>query len=198
MALIKCPECGKEYSNLAAACPNCGCPTNHTIAANNEGETTIKKKITHQYEKMIDGDNITIRFKKLPTLANVWCWVILLFNLGLAIYNLQQYAADYTPFILIRYVFFAIWLLVSTSGIIVMKRWGLYSLLVFEIISIILLLLSLFTEPTSSWADLVMESLRIAIFLCVIFFSHIEEYSAFDIIMNNGIIRKQSELPERD
>lgn len=27
MALIKCPECGKEFSNKAPACPNCGCPT---------------------------------------------------------------------------------------------------------------------------------------------------------------------------
>lgn len=26
MALIKCPECGKEFSNLANACPNCGYP----------------------------------------------------------------------------------------------------------------------------------------------------------------------------
>ncbi len=26
MALIKCPECGKEVSSLAASCPNCGCP----------------------------------------------------------------------------------------------------------------------------------------------------------------------------
>lgn len=27
MALIKCRECGNEYSNQASACPNCGCPT---------------------------------------------------------------------------------------------------------------------------------------------------------------------------
>lgn len=26
MALIKCPECGKEISDKAAACPNCGTP----------------------------------------------------------------------------------------------------------------------------------------------------------------------------
>lgn len=26
MALITCPECGKEISDKAAACPNCGCP----------------------------------------------------------------------------------------------------------------------------------------------------------------------------
>ena len=26
MALISCPECGKEISDKAVACPNCGCP----------------------------------------------------------------------------------------------------------------------------------------------------------------------------
>lgn len=26
MALIKCPECGKEISDKANSCPNCGCP----------------------------------------------------------------------------------------------------------------------------------------------------------------------------
>lgn len=27
MALIICPECKKEFSDKAPACPNCGCPT---------------------------------------------------------------------------------------------------------------------------------------------------------------------------
>jgi hypothetical protein len=31
MALIKCPECGKEMSSEAPACPNCGKP-NVTVA----------------------------------------------------------------------------------------------------------------------------------------------------------------------
>ena len=26
MALIKCDECGKEFSDKANACPNCACP----------------------------------------------------------------------------------------------------------------------------------------------------------------------------
>jgi hypothetical protein len=30
MALIKCEECEKEYSDKAEACPNCGCPTTYT------------------------------------------------------------------------------------------------------------------------------------------------------------------------
>lgn len=27
MALIRCPECGREISDKAASCPNCGCPS---------------------------------------------------------------------------------------------------------------------------------------------------------------------------
>lgn len=31
MALIKCPECGKEISNRAKSCPNCGCPIEQVL-----------------------------------------------------------------------------------------------------------------------------------------------------------------------
>lgn len=31
MALIICTECSKEFSNKAAACPNCGCPTEEVL-----------------------------------------------------------------------------------------------------------------------------------------------------------------------
>lgn len=31
MSMIKCPECGKEFSDKAAACPNCGCPVSEAI-----------------------------------------------------------------------------------------------------------------------------------------------------------------------
>lgn len=31
MALIKCPECSKEISNKASACPNCGCPLSEMV-----------------------------------------------------------------------------------------------------------------------------------------------------------------------
>ena len=41
MALIKCPECGKEISDKASACPNCGCPAsamNATGAISSDAE----------------------------------------------------------------------------------------------------------------------------------------------------------------
>ena len=45
MALIKCPECGKEISDKAASCPNCGCPANVWMAAfrNNDTNSTYEK-----------------------------------------------------------------------------------------------------------------------------------------------------------
>ena len=32
MALIKCPECGKEISDKASACIHCGCPIHASVA----------------------------------------------------------------------------------------------------------------------------------------------------------------------
>lgn len=39
MALVKCMECGKEFSDKAAACPNCGCPVQEAVVPGvKEGE----------------------------------------------------------------------------------------------------------------------------------------------------------------
>jgi hypothetical protein len=45
MSLIKCKECGKEISDQALACPNCGCPvTKENI---NMQQPIVKKKKSH-------------------------------------------------------------------------------------------------------------------------------------------------------
>lgn len=36
MALIKCPECGREISDRAGSCPGCGCPVKVQSINNNE------------------------------------------------------------------------------------------------------------------------------------------------------------------
>lgn len=46
MALIKCPECGKEVSDQAASCPNCGTPLN----------TASSKKFCKHCGEQIDKD----------------------------------------------------------------------------------------------------------------------------------------------
>lgn len=51
MALIKCPECGKDVSDKAVSCPNCGCPVSEMIILN-EGhenvETAKQEEVTIQ------------------------------------------------------------------------------------------------------------------------------------------------------
>ena len=43
MALIKCTECGKSFSDKAAACPECGCPTEHVLKASTSKEAIAKR-----------------------------------------------------------------------------------------------------------------------------------------------------------
>lgn len=45
MALITCTECGKEFSDKAIACPNCGCPTAEVINCLKEQEEKPSKNI---------------------------------------------------------------------------------------------------------------------------------------------------------
>ena len=49
VALIVCPECGKEFSDRAAACPHCGCPNDSQA----EGDVDLAEQ----------------QRQKLPTLA---------------------------------------------------------------------------------------------------------------------------------
>lgn len=56
MALIKCPECGKEISNKAKNCVNCGYPIK-------EGDTEEKIKPTITNDKKDDKDFDTLMYK---------------------------------------------------------------------------------------------------------------------------------------
>jgi len=41
MALIKCRECSKEISSIAAACPNCGAPTAYHTKAKRRNKDNV-------------------------------------------------------------------------------------------------------------------------------------------------------------
>lgn len=54
MALIRCPECGRNVSDRAQACPECGCPIatekkNTTVAIQFDCGCMIKMKIIDAY-----------------------------------------------------------------------------------------------------------------------------------------------------
>lgn len=44
MALIKCPECGKQISSQAASCPNCGYPVRKTEFETEQDRVNIRGK----------------------------------------------------------------------------------------------------------------------------------------------------------
>ena len=54
MALIKCNECGKEMSDHAKQCPNCGCPITQAKEVNQEEikEYNLNKTDILWYEKL--------------------------------------------------------------------------------------------------------------------------------------------------
>ena len=48
MALIKCSECGKQISDKAFACPNCGCPVREAV---NEQNSKNPRSVKSPYEE---------------------------------------------------------------------------------------------------------------------------------------------------
>lgn len=50
MALIKCAECGKEFSDKAQACPNCGCPTLEAKKQETKTEKAQEKECDFELE----------------------------------------------------------------------------------------------------------------------------------------------------
>ena len=62
MALIKCPECGKEISDKASSCPNCGCPLSEMITS---GVVRIKmpNNIVEGWVGLFSSRNATVTDK---------------------------------------------------------------------------------------------------------------------------------------
>ena len=56
MSLVKCPECGKDVSNLAEQCIHCGCPLQKQIKYKSykaiKKEKEYKREIEKKQEKL--------------------------------------------------------------------------------------------------------------------------------------------------
>lgn len=87
MALIKCTECGKTFSNKATCCPECGCPTELVLKEANSAEVITKKKESNRQatesmleevkkakskassaEKLFNSRNRSIQMKASPSI----------------------------------------------------------------------------------------------------------------------------------
>lgn len=81
MALIKCPECGKEISDKAESCPHCGYPITGNVEAEN---TNILSEENHVVEekktgnrKLIKGGIIVIIAISIAIILSVIAYLVL-------------------------------------------------------------------------------------------------------------------------
>lgn len=74
MALIKCTECGKEVSDKASCCPNCGCPIEEILKSTNgtNSESNSKSTEHNSFESSYSNNNnidlllLSKLYKKYP------------------------------------------------------------------------------------------------------------------------------------
>lgn len=69
MGMIKCTECGKEMSDKASVCPNCGCPIEDIkaklgeIEAEQEAKNKAKEAENVQ-RKLLQKQNVSVKKKQ--------------------------------------------------------------------------------------------------------------------------------------
>lgn len=84
MALITCTECGKEFSDKAPACPNCGCPTIEILEpSNDESEISPEISIDFDYKKYhitVNDNNMKLYKKDSLIVDDILSNYILLWN----------------------------------------------------------------------------------------------------------------------
>ena len=105
MALIKCPECGKEISDKAASCPNCGYPINAATIHTENGDDEIFLD-EYKDDKIEDtNSNTSSRLSKFIDIiigSHIWiplvCVVIIVFIILILVFsrNRQQKNIQYS------------------------------------------------------------------------------------------------------
>jgi len=78
MALLKCPDCGREVSDKAAACPGCGCPV--------DAESSIKS--ADDIENATSDISDKPKRKKAPIIALSILFVLVI---GIGVYFVPPY-----------------------------------------------------------------------------------------------------------
>ncbi len=83
MALISCPECGRQVSDKAAACPNCA----HPISAGPSGAVTAPERHAppHRAPAETTRRRVSVPLPSFRTRAQPSAWVAILALLGLVL-----------------------------------------------------------------------------------------------------------------
>lgn len=71
MALVNCPECGKEVSTHAEACPNCGCPKDVILESVEKTKEKLKPVETTKETKELTEEEQAKRKANLDKLEEL-------------------------------------------------------------------------------------------------------------------------------
>ncbi|MBQ0154839.1 MAG: hypothetical protein KBS70_08710 [Bacteroidales bacterium] len=207
MALIKCPECGKEYSNLAEACPNCGCPTK--VADPTKQPVTPmqapKKRVNPYVDIEETEDGVIKKYKSLPSVPKVLTIIgMILVPLSvvrklstMGVFSMVNSLAGETVFNggyysdgeLASMVLFAICSVVSMLGIYRLKKWGLYAFCVYMAVKLLVLMIC-----SSAWclgfSAILARMMWPIIYVCTLMFEE-AGHNAFAILLNDGVIKEK-------
>ena len=84
MALIKCPECGKQISSKASSCPNCGCPI--TVTDKRRAEDISAEILPEEKEILEEASKKNIKAAKIGLVFSIilFCIFLVFFIFGIA------------------------------------------------------------------------------------------------------------------
>lgn len=103
MALIKCSECGKEISDKATTCPNCGCPINKSKS--NKKKSNEEKILK---EKLYDNAENESWKSTIGTFLLIWLFAI--FPIGIIFSIFSEFLGIFIeliiPFIIFCYLLY--------------------------------------------------------------------------------------------
>lgn len=117
MKELKCPECGKEFSNTEQACPNCGCPAiDCTPVKNNQNEITSSVKESRKQNENKYTKSTLLPNEQVISIAR-WSWLknwlvsILLFIATIVIFVDSIISYQYYRDMMVPISKFKIWFL---------------------------------------------------------------------------------------
>ena len=78
--MIKCAECGKEFSDRANACPNCGCPIEYQAEKSIGGEYHAADKLAPsvivEHLTIAKGEVYIAVSNRKNTVKNQYTWIL--------------------------------------------------------------------------------------------------------------------------
>jgi uncharacterized membrane protein YvbJ len=99
MAIIKCNECGKDYSDKAHACPNCGCPTMSNLTRVTQiSDQELANSSTSESNSPVESSSVDRdKGKSFASTKNIsiLALILLLIVGAIYIYDDQQREIDY-------------------------------------------------------------------------------------------------------